>query len=407
MRPHIALIGGGPAGLAAADVLTGRGLSVELFEAKPSLGRKFLMAGKSGLNLTHAEPLPDFLTRFGGARPGLEPALRAFDPQAIRAWADGLGVETFIGSSRRVFPKEMKAAPLLRAWIRGLKERGLLVHVRHRWTGWDDQGRLRFDTPDGQRAETFDAVLLALGGASWPELGSDAAWVPWLEARGVPVSPFRPANCGFNCAWSAVMRTRFAGVPVQSVRLSHQGRSVPGDFVVTESGIEGSAVYALAASLRDALEREGRAELVLDLAPNRTQERLAHDLAEGRGGRSLTAFLERTAGLSTVKIALLREVLGVALPADPAVLAAAIKALSLPLLSTRPIAEAISSAGGIPFAALDSRFMLRQVPGLFACGEMLDWEAPTGGYLLTACLATGRQAGEGILEYLGWASAEA
>jgi len=400
MYPRIAIIGGGPAGLAAADVLVGQDFSLELFEAKPSLGRKFLMAGKSGLNLTHAEPLEPFLTRFGAARPGLEPALRAFEPQAIRDWADGLGVETFIGSSRRVFPKEMKAAPLLRAWIRGLKERGLIVHVRHRWTGWDDQGRLRFDTPDGQKAVAFDAVLLALGGASWPELGSDAAWIPWLEARGVPVSPFRPANCGFNCAWSAVMQARFAGAPVQSVRLSHQGRSVLGDFVVTESGIEGSAVYALSSGLRDALERDGRAELVLDLAPNRTEERLAHDLAEGRGGRSLTAFLERSAGLSAVKIALLREVLGVALPSEPLVLASAIKALALPLLSPRPIAEAISSAGGIPFAALDPGFMLRQVPGVFACGEMLDWEAPTGGYLLTACLATGRHAGEGVFEYL-------
>lgn len=405
MRPHIAIIGGGPAGLAAADVLTGRGCAVELFEAKPSLGRKFLMAGKSGLNLTHAEPLPDFLTRFGGARPGLEPALRGFDPQAIRAWADGLGVETFIGSSRRVFPKEMKAAPLLRAWIRGLKERGLVVHVRHRWTGWDGQGQLCFETPDGERALAFDAVVLALGGASWPELGSDAAWVPWLEGRGVPVVPFRPANCGFDCAWSAVMRERFAGAPVQSVRLSCQGQSVLGDFVVTESGIEGSAVYALSAGLRDTLERDGKAELVVDLAPNRTQERLARDLAEGRGGRSLTAFLERSTGLSKVKIALLREVLGVALPSDPAALAGAIKALALPLRSTRPIAEAISSAGGIPFAALDARFMLRQVPGLFACGEMLDWEAPTGGYLLTACLATGRQAGVGVLDYLGLSAA--
>ena len=400
MHPRVAIIGGGPAGLAAADVLTGQGLTVELFEAKPSLGRKFLMAGKSGLNLTHAEPLPDFLTRFGAARADLEPALRAFDPQAIRNWADGLGVETFVGSSRRVFPKEMKAAPLLRAWIRGLREHGLIVHVRHRWMGWDDKGRLRFETPNGEKVEAFDAVLLALGGASWPELGSDAAWVPWLTVLGVPVLPFQPANCGFNCAWSPVMRARFAGQPVQSVRLSHLDHSVLGDFVVTDTGIEGSAVYALSAGLRDALERDGRAELVFDLAPNRTVERLAHDLAEGRGGRSLTAFLERSAGLSRVKIALLREVLGVALPDDMTALASAIKALALPLLSPRPIAEAISSAGGIPFAALDAGFMLRQVPGVFACGEMLDWEAPTGGYLLTACLATGRQAGAGMLKHL-------
>lgn len=393
MKPRIAIIGGGPAGLAAAEAVAGPDVSVDLFEAKPSLGRKFLMAGKSGLNLTHAEPFDAFLTRYGAALPALEQALRTFPPDAIREWADGLGVETFTGSSGRVFPKEMKAAPLLRAWIRRLKAAGVSVHVRHRWQGWDENGRLRFETPEGGKALAFDATVLALGGASWPELGSDAAWVPWLRDAGVRVAPFRPANCGFDCAWSPLMQERFAGEPVKSVRLSHGGQDIAGDFVVSAYGVEGSAIYAVSAGLRDALEETGRAVLTIDLAPGRDETRLSADLGKGRGSRSLTAFLERAAGLSKVKIALLREVLGVALPDDPTRLARAIKALPLPVLSARPIAEAISSAGGISLDALDAGFMLRSHPGLCAVGEMLDWEAPTGGYLLTACLASGWMAG--------------
>ena len=404
-QPHVAIIGGGPAGLAAAEalLLSPDPPAVTLFEGQPSLGRKFLMAGKSGLNLTHAEPLDQVLARFGEATAWLDPWLRADGPQAIRDWAAGLGVDTFVGSSGRVFPREMKAAPLLRAWIRRLKGAGLVVRVRHRWTGWDMAGaRLCFDSPQGTITEAPDATILALGGASWARLGSDGAWVPWLAGQGVAIAPFRPANCGFDAAWSDTMRTRFAGVPVKSVALRFGDAQAQGDFVVTEHGVEGSAIYALSAALRDACAAQGSGGAVLhiDLAPGRSRARLESDLAGSRGGRTMTAHLERRAGLSPVKIALLREVLGVALPDDPARLSVAIKDLALPLLGPRPIDEAISCAGGIAHAALDDRLMLRARPGVFACGEMLDWEAPTGGYLLTACLATGWAVGRSVRAWL-------
>ncbi|WP_281349268.1 TIGR03862 family flavoprotein [Parvibaculum sedimenti] len=393
--PKVAIIGGGPAGLMAAEALLPASIEVHLFDAMPSLGRKFLMAGKSGLNLTHSEALEPFLTRFGPASPLLAPAIRALDPQALRDWASSLGVETFIGSSGRVFPKDFKAAPLLRAWLKRLRGEGLVTHVRHRWLGWTKGGALLFDTPSGHIEVEADATVLALGGASWPDLGSDARWTSWLEARGIGVAPFRPANCGFDVAWSEHMRTRFAGAPVKSVVLSFEGESHRGEFVIAKSGIEGSGIYALSSALRDALAMKGGASLTLDLAPDRSLERLTADLLRPRKGQSMANFLRKTVAIEGVKAALLRECLPADAFSDPAILAQGIKALPLKLEAARPIAEAISSAGGILLSELDEHFMLRKFPGIFCAGEMLDWEAPTGGYLLTACFATGRAAGLG------------
>ncbi len=396
----VAIIGGGPAGLMAAQALLPTGAEVHLFDAMPSLGRKFLMAGKSGLNLTHSEPLETFLARFSDASPALPEAIRALDPQALRDWAASLGVETFIGSSGRVFPKDFKAAPLLRAWLRDLRLQGLVTHVRHRWQGWTDEGALLFETPSGRVEIDTGATVLALGGASWPQLGSDASWTTWLEARGVTVSAFRPANCGFDVGWSQHMQMRFAGAPVKSVVLSFDGESHRGEFVITETGVEGSGVYALSAALRDALAEGRDTTLTLDLAPDRSVERLAADLARPRKGQSMANHLRKAAGIEGVKAALLRECLPKESFDDPARLASGIKALPLKLESARPIAEAISSAGGVSFDELDTHFMLKKLPGIFCAGEMLDWEAPTGGYLLTACFATGKAAGLGAAQWL-------
>ncbi|MBL6953482.1 MAG: TIGR03862 family flavoprotein [Alphaproteobacteria bacterium] len=400
MTGRAAVIGGGTAGLMAAEVLLERGVAVDIYDAMPSLGRKFLMAGKSGLNLTHSEPAAAFLQRFGDARERLEPALSAFDAAAIRAWAAGLGIETFIGSSGRVFPVNFKAAPLLRSWLRRLRERGARIHVRHKWHGWSADGALVFATPRGEVRQSADATVLALGGGSWPKLGSDAAWVGILSAVGVQVAPLKPANCGFDVPWSTIFRERFSGEPVKAVRLSHRERSLVGEFVVTDNGIEGGAVYALSAVLRDRIEVDGGTTLILDLSPDRSEARLAADLAGPRGSRSVTTHLKRQAGLVGVKAGLLRECLDASAFADPARLAAGIKALPLRLTAARPLEEAISSAGGIAFAMLDDRFMLRTRPGLFCAGEMLDWEAPTGGYLFSACFATGRAAGLGAADWL-------
>ncbi len=398
-RPLAAIIGGGPAGLAAAERLCDVA-DVHVFDAMPSLGRKFLLAGKSGLNITHGEALETFLTRFGPARARLEPALRGFTPQAIRDWAAALGIETFEGSSGRIFPSAMKASPLLRAWLARLRDRGVTFHTRHKWTGWGEDGALRFATPQGEMTVKAAATILALGGASWPRLGSDGGWAGLLAARGIAVTPLRAANCGFDVAWSAPVKERFAGQPVKSVTLAHDGESVKGDFVVTENGVEGSAIYALSARLRDTIEREGEALLTIDLAPDRSAERLARDLAQPRGNASLANHLRKKAGIDGVKAALLRECAAPDTFTSPAALAHAIKHVELRLLRPRPIAEAISSAGGIALAELDADFMLKKLPGVFAAGEMLDWEAPTGGYLLTACLATGRAAGDGAARYL-------
>ena len=398
-RPIAAVIGGGPAGLMAAERLAPVA-EVHLFDAMPSLGRKFLLAGKSGLNITHGEDIESFLTRFGAAREQLEPALRAFTPNDIRAWATELGIETFQGSSGRVFPVMMKASPLLRAWLRRLGESGVVFHARHRWQGWTEDGALRFSAPGSDLAFMADATVLALGGASWPRLGADGSWTPFLSARGVEIAPFRPSNCGFDVAWSEHMKERFAGAPVKSVTLGFAGESVKGDFVVTENGIEGSAVYALSAALRDATERDGYATLSLDLAPDMDLVRLETALATPRGKSSIANHLRKKAHIDGVKAALLREAADKAAFENPSSLARAIKRLPLRLERPRPIAEAISVAGGIPFGELDEGFMLKKCPGVFAAGEMLDWEAPTGGYLISACLATGRAAGEGAARWL-------
>jgi uncharacterized flavoprotein (TIGR03862 family) len=399
-RPTVAIIGAGPAGLAAAEVLA-RTTVVQVFDAMPSPARKFLLAGKSGLNLTHAEPLDDFIQRFGPAAAALEPALRDFPPGEVRHWAAGLGVETFIGSSGRVFPTVMKASPLLRAWLERLRRQGVGFNARSRWRGWTPAGQLAFDTPAGPRDVATDAVVLALGGASWPRLGGTGDWVSVLRARGITVRPLRPANCGFKVPWSPVIVERFAGVPVKSVALSFAGRTLRGEFVVTAGGIEGSLVYALSASLRDAVEADGAADLLLDLAPDRSQAGLAAALARQPGKASLATRLRKAAGVGGVKAALLREAAAPGELADPQRLAARIKSLPLRVTGVAPLDRAISSAGGIALQELDDHYMLRRLPGIFVAGEMLDWEAPTGGYLLTACLATGRAAGAGAAAWLG------
>jgi len=389
----------------AAEVASGAGVRVDVYDAMPSVGRKFLMAGKGGLNLTHAEPGDAFLSRYGARREHLEPLLAAFGPQALRAWALGLGVETFVGSSGRVFPSEMKAAPLLRAWLHRLRAAGVRFHMRHRWCGWDDAGALRMATPQGVRAVRADALVLALGGGSWARLGSTGAWVPLLAARGVRVAPLRPANCGFDVGWSEHFRARHAGHPVKPVVLSHRRPDgvesrQQGEFVVTATGVEGGLIYALSACLRDEIEASGVALLELDLAPGRSLEQLARELSRDRGSSSMANHLRRRAGIDGVKAGLLRELLPAGDFADPVRLAGAIKALPLRLIAPRPLDEAISSAGGVAFEDLDERLMVRALPGVFCAGEMLDWEAPTGGYLLTACFASGRAAGAGAMAWL-------
>jgi uncharacterized flavoprotein (TIGR03862 family) len=344
--------------------------------------------------------LPDFIQRYGSRAAEIGALLEGFSPTDLRAWIHGLGIETFIGTSGRVFPTEMKAAPLLRAWLHRLRQAGVSFHVRHRWLGWNGQGDLRFETPEGERQVACDAVVLALGGGSWAKLGSDGRWLPLLAEQGVPVAPLRPANCGFDVAWSAHFAERFAGAPVKTVVASHGEQTQQGEFNITASGIEGGLIYAVSAGLRNTLEATGQAVLSLDLTPGRSYERLCNDLARPRGRDSLTNHLRRCVGLDGVKAGLLRELLSAETFADPTKLAAAIKALPLPVQATRPIDEAISTAGGVCFEGLDTNLMLTQRQGVFCAGEMLDWEAPTGGYLLTACLASGRQAGLGVGRWL-------
>ena len=392
----------------AAEVAANNGIKVDVYDAMPSVGRKFLMAGKGGLNLTHAEPAPLFASRYGARQAKVEPWLSTFGPDALREWARELGIETFVGTSNRVFPREMKAAPLLRAWIRRLRVAGVAFHMRHRWQGWKNDGALIFSTPLGEQRVNADAVVLALGGGSWAKLGSDGAWTTLLAARGVKIETLLPANCGFDCAWSEHLRTRYAGQPLKSVIASFTDDKnttyrQQGECIVTESGIEGGVIYALSAPLRDALAASstlGSATLHLDLAPGRDLQRLTRDLSESRGKRSLSNHLQNKAGISGVKAGLLREVASAAELANPLQLAARIKALPLQLTAPRPLDEAISSAGGVSFDALNHQLMLREVPGVFCAGEMLDWEAPTGGYLLTACYASGRVAGAGVLDWL-------
>lgn len=399
-RRKIAIIGGGPAGLMAAEILSRRGHSVTVYEAMPTVARKFLLAGKSGLNITHSEEFPRFVDRFGSANEWLRAPLDAFTPDNVRAWAAGLGTETFVGSSGRVFPTAMKASPLLRAWVARLRKQGVEILTRHRWRGFDGDALL-IETPDGMKTVTADATLLALGGASWPRLGSDAAWLPWLRQRGVDITEFLPANCGFDVTWSKHFCERNAGAPVKSVTASVSGDdALPGEFVISRHGIEGSLVYAHASALRDRLAKNGQAALVLDLMPGRSHERLVRDLERQDRKASFSNRLRKGAGLDGVKTALLRELSSPDLMSDSAKLAVRVKALPIPLVAPRPIAEAISSAGGIRRDAVDEQFMLHALPGLFVAGEMLDWEAPTGGYLLTACFATGQAAARGIEAWL-------
>ena len=409
---RVAVIGGGPAGLMAAEVLAAAGpaLQVELFDAMPSVGRKFLLAGKGGLNLTHSEALEPFIGRYGERSAQLQPLLASFGPAQIRAWAEALGVETFVGSSGRVFPQDMKAAPLLRAWLQRLRGAGVKISMRHRWLGWNGEGALAFANPSGEVAQQVDAVVLALGGGSWARLGSDGAWVPLLQRLGVEVAPLAPANCGFDVDWSAHFSSRYAGHPLTTVAIistSADGQLLrrQGQFVVTAGGVEGSLIYALSSALREQIARadqgdQGGGTLIhLDLAPDWTLERVMAEVGRPRGARSMSSHLQSRLGIKGVKSGLLRECLGAAQFADPLLLAQAIKMLPLRLLRPRPLDEAISSAGGVRFEALEQA-MLRALPGVFVAGEMLDWEAPTGGYLLTACLASGHAAGLNALQWL-------
>ena len=397
----VAVIGGGPAGLMAAEVLSAAGVAVTVYDRMPSVGRKFLMAGRGGLNLTHSEDLEAFLVRYGEAQAKLRPLIEAFTPGALVAWAVGLGQETHVGSSGRVFPKSHKASPLLRAWLGRLQARGVEVLTRHDWLGWDANSALRFATPHGEVAASPDATILALGGASWPKLGSTGGWADLLAKEGVAVTALRPANVGFDVAWSGVFRERFHGQPLKNVGVGFEGRTARGDAMITREGIEGGAIYALSAPLRDGVGTAGSAVLEIDLRPDQSVGQLTARLAVPRGGQSMTNYLRKAAHLSPVEINLLREAHGVELALTAGGLARAIKSAPIRLTGVRPIARAISTAGGVAFSQVDDDLMLRDRPGVFLAGEMLDWEAPTGGYLLQACFATGVAAANGVLRRLG------
>lgn len=405
-RTDLAVIGGGPAGLMAAEAARAAGLAVDLYDAMGSVGRKFLVAGKGGLNLTHSEPFEPFVARYGKRAAEVRAWLTAFDADALRDWARGLGVETFVGTSGRVFPVDLKAAPLLRGWVRRLRASGVRMHMHRHWTGWDDDGALRFVDDNGiEHRERPRAVVLALGGGSWPVLGSTGAWTQALAARGVDLAPLAPSNCGFDVAWSTHFAERHAGSPVKPVVIRTRdadGRehALQGEFVVAHYGVEGSLIYALSARLRDAIARDGSVEIFLDLAPGRDIARLAADLTKPRGSRSLSEHLRRVAGIEGVKAGLVYERVARADLTDPAKLTAAIKALPVRLDRARPLDEAISTAGGVRFEAMDEQLMLTALPGTFCAGEMIDWEAPTGGYLLTASIASGLVAARGAVAWL-------
>jgi uncharacterized flavoprotein (TIGR03862 family) len=401
---NAAVIGAGPAGLMAAEVLAEGGASVTVFDAMPSAGRKLLMAGRGGLNLTHSEPLAQFMARYREAAAALEAAITDFSPQRLRDWSEALGQPTFVGTSGRVFPQAFKASPLLRAWLRRLDTMGVQFVFRHRWRGWGDDGRLLFQTPDGERTVEAHASVLALGGASWPRLGSDGSWAETLAAKGVATSPLRPANSGFVVAWSDVFRERHEGQPLKGAAWSFGAQTIRGEAIVTRAGLEGGAIYALSADLREAIAKSGEAILHVALRPDLEANQLAERLSAPRGKQSFSNFLRKAAQLSPVATGLLQEAAiasGVSLASlAPDRLAAQINAVPIRLTGTAPIARAISSAGGIALGELDTDFMIRRLPGVFAAGEMLDWEAPTGGYLLQACFATGAAAGRGALKFL-------
>ncbi|MBV8659535.1 MAG: TIGR03862 family flavoprotein [Burkholderiales bacterium] len=399
------VIGGGPAGLMAAEVLTAQGAAVDVYDAMPSVGRKFLLAGVGGMNITHSEPLAPFLSRYRERAHHIAPLLEDFSPEALCNWIHGLGIDTFVGTSGRVFPTDMKAAPLLRAWLHRLRSNGVNIHVRHRWLGWTDEGALRLLSPEGEHTVHADVTVLALGGASWPRLGSDGSWVPTLAAAGIEIAPLAPANCGFEVAWSDWFRSHYAGQPLKSVVLhftdaAGHNHSRQGECMVTEQGIEGSLIYAFAAPIRDALAAGKSLTLYLDLAPGRDYTRVLQEVTHPRGARSMSSHLQSKVGITGVKAGLLRECISKETFNDLPQLAAAIKALPITVTAPRPIDEAISTAGGVRFESLDPMLMAQARPGVFLAGEMLDWEAPTGGYLLTACFASGRRAGEGAAAWL-------
>jgi hypothetical protein len=389
----------------AAEVLIGAGASVDVYEAMPTLGRKFLRAGLGGLNITHSEPFQDFCSRYGDKQSQMQVFLDTFPPDALRHWVHGLGIKTFVGTSGRVFPTEMKAAPLLRAWVHRLRNAGVRFHLKHRWLGFDGDGSLRLASPTGEFSIKPNAVILALGGASWPQLGSTGTWVPWLQDLGVEIAPLLSANCGFDVAWSAHLREKFAGSPLKSVSLTFTDlegitESRQGEMLISEYGVEGSLIYAFSRRLRDYLNLHGEASFTLDLLPARSADRVLADLARPRGSRSISRHLQSCLGNNALKRALLYEVLSREQIADPSTLAMYIKGLPITVRSTRPLAEAISTAGGVCFSSLDQNLMIKALPGVFVAGEMIDWEAPTGGYLLTGCFATGLWAGLGAMQWL-------
>ncbi|MCI0911786.1 TIGR03862 family flavoprotein [Pseudomonas putida] len=400
--PLAVVIGAGPAGLMAAEALAQQGLAVQVFDAMPSVGRKFLLAGVGGMNITHSEPYPQFVARYAERQDAIGRLLQDFDADALRQWIHGLGIETFVGTSGRVFPTDMKAAPLLRAWLKRLRDRGVVIHTRHRWLGWNLDGTLRLGYPQGELNIKADVLVLALGGGSWARLGSDGAWQPLLAERAVDISPLQASNCGFEVAgWSALLKDKFAGAPLKNIALSVPGKAPrKGEFILTAQGVEGSLVYAWSAPLREAINQKGQATLLLDLLPDKPVDKIAQALAKPRGSRSMAKHLHSQLGIDGVKAALLRELTDQATFADMAALARAIKALPITLVRTRPLDEAISSAGGVRFEGLDEGLMLKGMPGVFCAGEMLDWEAPTGGYLLTACFASGLRAGRAAADWL-------
>ncbi|MDB5490196.1 MAG: NAD(FAD)-utilizing dehydrogenase [Micavibrio sp.] len=395
----IAIIGGGPAGLMAAEILATAGMAVTIYDHKPSVGRKFLMAGRGGLNLTHSEDFEPFMQRYGSAAPNRLPAIQNFTPTQLRQWCEDLGQETFIGSSGRVFPKSLKASPLLRAWLERLNALGVTINLNHHWTGWDNDA-LTFTTPQGPITVKPDATLLALGGGSWAKLGSDGSWTELLKNKGIPVAPLRPSNSGFTVQWSDILKTRFAGQPLKTVTLSYGNQTIPGDMMITETGIEGGPVYALSSALRNDLDAEKPATLHIDLKPGLTPDAIRQKLSTPRGGQSFSTYLQKSLGLPPISINLLRECAGDCSAMGPDKLARILKALPLTVSGTASIDRAISTSGGVTFDSIDENYMLKKLPGIFVAGEMLDWEAPTGGYLLQACFSTAVAAANGILKHL-------